>query len=203
MKRWRYTVCGYEHQGKRPPAPCPQCGAGLNRFVLDQPLEPELERLVRAAFAGEAKAAVRNRAFARRARAEGLPAVAALFQAVAEAERVHAAELLPYLEGEVGSSEENLRAAFEHEIAAKSQHYPPIIAAAVKAGRPDLEWALVRARDVETRHAELYKRALSALAAEREVTYHVCEVCGYVFDGPLPAQCPVCRSPKDQFKKIS
>jgi rubrerythrin len=175
----------------------------LNRFVLDQPLEPELEQLVRSAFAGEAKAAARNSAFARRARAEGLPPVAALFKAVAEAERVHAAELLPYLEGAVGSSEENLRAAFEHEIAAKGQHYPPIIAAAIKAGRPDLEWALVRARDVEARHAELYKRALSALAAEREVAYHVCEVCGYVFDGALPEQCPVCRSGQDKFKKIN
>ncbi|MCF8034533.1 MAG: rubrerythrin family protein [Desulfarculaceae bacterium] len=202
MKRWRCTVCGYVHQGKSPPDPCPQCGAPMNRFVLDQPLEPELEEMVRAAFAGEAKAAARNSAFARRAKAEGLPQVAALFAAVAEAERVHAAELLPYLEGAVGSTEENLQAAFEHEIDAKSGHYPPIIAQAIKAKRPDLEWALVRSRDVETRHAELYKRALGALAAEREVTYHVCEVCGYVFDGSLPDKCPVCLSGKDKFKKI-
>ena len=203
MKTWRCTVCGYEHQGKSPPDPCPQCGANMNRFVLVEPLTPELEELVRQAFAGEAKAAARNSAFARQARREGLPQVAALFAAVAEAERVHAAELLPYLEGAVGDSEQNLRAAFEHEIAAKSDHYPPIIAAAVKAKRPDLEWALVRSRDVEARHAELYKRALSALASEREVSYHVCEVCGYVFDGNLPEQCPVCLSGKDQFKKIS
>ena len=173
MKRWRCTVCGYVHEGKSPPDKCPQCGADMNRFVLAEPLDPELEDMVRAAFAGEAKATARNQAFARRARAEGLPQVAALFKAVAEAERVHAAELLPYLEGEVGSSEQNLQAAFEHELAAKSEHYPPIIAAAIQAKRPDLEWALVRARDVEARHAELYKRALSALAAEREVTYHV------------------------------
>ncbi|MCB2225575.1 MAG: rubrerythrin family protein [Desulfarculaceae bacterium] len=202
MKRWRCTVCGYLHEGKSPPDKCPQCGADMNRFVLDAPLEPELEEMVRAAFAGEAKAAARNSAFARRARAEGLPQVAALFAAVAEAERVHAGELLPYLEGAVMSTEENLQAAFEHEIAAKGEHYPPILAAAVKAKRPDLEWALVRARDVEARHAELYKRALSALAADRQVTYHVCEVCGYVFDGSLPETCPVCRSGKDQFKKI-
>lgn len=202
MKRWRCTVCGYVHEGKSPPERCPQCGADMNRFVLDAPLEPGLEEMVRAAFAGEAKAAARNSAFARRARAEGLPSVGALFAAVAEAERVHAGELLPYLEGAVGGTEENLRTAFEHEIAAKSEHYPPILAAAVKAKRPDLEWALVRARDVEARHAELYKRALSALAADREITYHVCEVCGYVFDGSLPEKCPVCRSGKDQFKKI-
>jgi len=201
MKRWRCTVCGYVHEGKRPPAKCPQCGADENRFVLLEPLEPELESLVRAAFAGEAKAAARNQAFARQAAKEGLPQVAALFKAVAEAEAVHAKEMLNYLEGEVGDTEANLKAAFEHELAAKAEHYPPILAAAVKAKRPDLEWALVRARDVEARHAELYKRALSALAGGREVTYYVCEVCGYVFEDHTPETCPVCRSGKDSFKR--
>ena len=202
MKRWRCTVCGYVHEGKRPPEKCPQCGADMNRFLLLEPLSPELEAMVQAAFAGEAKAAARNRAFARQAQREGLAPVAALFLAVAEAEEVHAREMLNYLEGVVGDTEANLRTAFEHELAAKSQHYPPILAAAVKAKRPDLEWALVRARDVEARHAELYKHALSALAGEREVTYYVCEVCGYVFEDLTPEACPVCRSGRDQFKRI-
>lgn len=202
MRRWKCTVCGYVHEGRQPPDKCPQCGADRNRFILLEPLPPELEALVREAFAGESKAQARNQAFARQAAAEGLPQVAALFQAVAEAERVHAAEYLRYLEGAIGSSQENLRTAFEHEMAAKQEHYPPIIAAAVAAQRPDLEWALIRARDVEGRHAELYKRALSALAGEREVTYHVCQVCGYVFDGSLPDECPVCRSGPEEFKKI-
>ena len=202
MKRWRCTVCGYVHQGNRPPTKCPQCGADENRFVLMEPLPPELERLVRAAFAGESKASVRNQAFARQAAKEDLPQVAALFRAVAEAEAVHAKEMLNYLEGVVGDTEANLQAAFEHELAAKAEHYPPILAEAVKAKRPDLEWALVRARDVEARHAELYKRALSALAGGREVTYYVCEVCGYVFEDNTPDACPVCRSGKDSFKRI-
>ncbi|MEW5912359.1 MAG: rubredoxin-like domain-containing protein [Thermodesulfobacteriota bacterium] len=202
MRQWKCTVCGYVHQGQRPPDKCPQCRADLNRFILLEPLPPSLEGLVRAAFAGESKAQARNQTFARQAQAENLPQVAALFKAVAEAERVHAAEYLRYLEGVVGSTQDNLRAAFESEMAAKQEHYPPIIAAAIKARRPDLEWALIRARDVEGRHAELYKRALSALAGDREVTYHVCEVCGYVFDGALPGECPVCRSGPEQFKKI-
>ena len=57
---------------------------------------------MRAAFAGESKASVRNQAFARQAAKEGLPQVAALFRAVAEAESVHAKEMLNYLEGVVG-----------------------------------------------------------------------------------------------------
>jgi len=34
MKKWRCTVCGYIHQGPEPPAVCPVCGAGKEKFVL-------------------------------------------------------------------------------------------------------------------------------------------------------------------------
>lgn len=202
-RRWRCLVCGYEHQGKNPPETCPRCGADLNRFVLMEPLPPDLEKLARRAFTGESKAYVRNLAFSQRAREEGYPQVAALFAAVAEAERVHAAEMLPYLAGEIGDTEANLQAAFEHELQARQDHYPPIMKAAFDAGRQDLAYALVRARDVEERHAKLYKDALDALVAEREVAYHVCQVCGYVFEGDTPDHCPVCRAPRDKFKAVS
>lgn len=201
-KRWQCLVCGYVHEGRRPPESCPRCGANLNRFVLLEALPPELEALAREAFAGESKAHVRNLAFARRATEEGYPQVAALFAAVAEAERVHAAEALGYLAGQVGDTEQNLRAAFEHELAARSEHYPPIIAAALAAGREDLAYAMIRARDVEARHAKLYKDALEALVNERTVVYHVCQVCGYVFEDEPPDNCPVCLAARDKFKRM-
>jgi rubrerythrin len=55
---------------------------------------------------------------------------------------------------------------------------------------------------VEERHAKLYKDALEALLKEQDIQYHVCQVCGYIFDGELPERCPVCRAKKDNFKKI-
>lgn len=200
--QWKCTVCGYVHTGKKPPDRCPQCGAFKYQFILNQPLSAKLEKSLREAFAGESKAHVRNQAFAAKAADEGYPEVARLFRAVAEAERVHAAEYLKYLEGVMGSTEENLRTAFENEMAAKQDHYPALIKAAFEAKREDVAWSLIRARDVEGRHADLYKDALAALAGGREVTYHVCEVCGYVFDGTPPEHCPVCRSGSDQFKPI-
>ena len=60
-------VCGYVHEGKKPPEVCPQCGANLNRFIMLEPLSDELEGMLRMAFAGEAKAQVRNQAFAKQA----------------------------------------------------------------------------------------------------------------------------------------
>ena len=36
MKKWRCTVCGYEHDGDSPPAKCPICGAGAEEFTLQK-----------------------------------------------------------------------------------------------------------------------------------------------------------------------
>ena len=202
MKQWKCTVCGYIHEGDQPPDKCPGCGANKWQFILNTPVSSGLEKHLRAAFAAESKAHVRNTAFARRARAEGYPEVARLFRAVAEAERVHAQEYLKYLEGVVGTTEENLRTAFEHEIKAHTEGYAPMIKTALAEKREDVAWSLIRARDVEDRHAKLYKAALSAMTADREVDYHVCGVCGYVFDGTLPDHCPVCRADPVNFKKI-
>jgi rubrerythrin len=202
MKRWKCTVCGYIHEGDKPPVKCPQCGADMYQFILYQALTDELEQIVRLAFAAESKANVRNQAFAARAEAEGYPQVAALFKAVAEAERVHASEYLKYLEGVVGSTEENLQRAFENEMKAKDDAYPELIKQAFAAKRDDLAWSFIRSRDVEERHAALYKSALSALAGERDIEYHVCEVCGYVFEDEPPDTCPVCKSGRDKFRAI-
>jgi rubrerythrin len=38
------------------------------------------------------------------------------------------------------------------------------------------------------------------LLEERDTTYYVCPVCGYVSDGVLPDECPVCGAKKDQFE---
>ncbi|MEW5725173.1 MAG: rubredoxin-like domain-containing protein [Thermodesulfobacteriota bacterium] len=202
MKKWKCTVCGYVHQDRRPPEVCPVCGAILYRFILDEPLPPEVDRAVRAAYAAETKAFVRNLAFAGKAEQENYPRVARLFRAVAEAERVHAAEYLRYLAGVIGSTEENLRAAFENEIRANTEGYAPLIKEAIAGRREDVTWSFSRARDVEARHAKLYKDALAALTSDREVEYQVCQVCGYVFDGPLPSKCPVCQATRDNFARV-
>jgi rubrerythrin len=77
-----------------------------------------------------------------------------------------------------------------------------MIQEAVAAGRDDLASSFTRARDVEERHADLYKEALNALASDLLVNYHVCQVCGYVFSAELPDFCPVCQAGKNQFKAI-
>ncbi|MEJ2724031.1 MAG: rubrerythrin family protein, partial [Deltaproteobacteria bacterium] len=62
--------------------------------------------------------------------------------------------------------------------------------------------AFSQARDVESRHAELYKRSMNNMLADRETVYYVCQVCGYISEDEAPERCPVCGAVKGKFKKI-
>ena len=57
-------------------------------------------------------------------------------------------------------------------------------------------------RDVERGHAKLYEKALEHMLGDVDTEYYVCGVCGYVSDGVLPDECPICGAPQKQFKKI-
>lgn len=201
-KQWKCTVCGYVHEGDQPPEQCPSCGAPKTQFILLTELPAELLEDLKKVFAEESKAHVRNLAFARKADQEELPQIAKLFRAVAEAEGVHAAEYIKYFEGMIGDTEENLKASFEEEIKDNSENYPPLIKRALELDREDVAGSFSRAKDVEERHAELYKDALNAMMSDEESEYHVCQVCGYVFNRELPNECPVCRATMANFKKI-
>jgi rubrerythrin len=59
-----------------------------------------------------------------------------------------------------------------------------------------------QSQDVEVTHADLYKKAMTHFMEERETTYYICKVCGYVSDGTLPETCPVCGAKKALFEEI-
>jgi len=156
---------------------------------------------LRTAFVGEAKAIVRNRLFSEIASEEGYVQIGRLFRAVCEAETVHARNMLQLL-GEIKSTTENLQFSFESEIRAKNDHYPLLIREAEEEGEAKASLAFSRARDVEERHASLYKGALSSLIQEEEFDYYVCEICGYVAERVAPDFCPVCMAKKEFFRKV-
>jgi rubrerythrin len=202
-EQWKCVLCGYVFEGDVLPERCPVCGASKSQFVLLEPLAEPLEKILKEAFAGESKAHVRNVAFAKRAEQEGLHQVARLFRAVAGAERVHSEEYLKYLEGSIGDTEMNLRTAFENEIKANTEIYPSMIKEANRQGRTDVAASFSRAKDVEARHAKLYRDMLDALVSDQDVEYHICTVCGYVFNAELPEKCPVCAAGRERFERIN
>ena len=156
---------------------------------------------VKAAFAGESKAALRLKAFARQADKEEYPQLARLFRAVSEAETVHALRHIKNMKL-IGGTEDNLKYAFEQETTVSGNHYAEFILEAAQDGEKAAEIAFSQARDVEEGHAALYKKALDHFANETEVEYFVCGVCGYIAEGEAPDRCPVCNAKKEMFFKV-
>jgi len=173
-----------------------------------------------AAFAGESQANRRYLAFAAQAGKEGLPGVARLFRAVAEAETVHALSHLRSL-GEVGTTAENLKAAIAGEHHEFKEMYPAMIAEARDEGEKAAERSFTYANEVEQIHHGLYAAALrkveqgqgagkgqgagqgaGQVQAAEVAFYSVCSVCGYTHEGEAPETCPVCKAGKKAFFKV-
>jgi len=161
------------------------------------------EKNLSYAFGAESKAAARNAVFAKKAEMDGYTQIARLFRAVSDAESVHSKKFLMLMRGKIGSTEENLQAAFENEIKANAEEYPKLIKEAAEDGHEAALKAFSHARDVESRHAELYKKAINDMIAERETEYYVCQVCGYIAEDELPDRCPVCGAIKKKFRSVT
>jgi rubrerythrin len=153
------------------------------------------------AYTGEAKAALRLRVFAEKAEQEGYPQIAKLFRVIAFSEEIHGARALQVM-GRVKGTEENLAASFESETKVAEVAYDQFIRQAESEGNMAAVLHFSQSKDVEDVHAKLYKEAMNHFMEERETTYYVCRVCGYVSDGILPEECPVCGAMKEQFTKF-
>jgi rubrerythrin len=165
-------------------------------------MSSKTERDLAYAFAAESKASARNSAFALRARHDGYPQIEHLFKAIAEAESVHARRYLNFIRGKIGTTEQNLEAAFNNEIKANVEEYPKLIKDATQDGAKTVEEAFSQSRDVESRHAELYKKAMNDMLSDRQTAYYVCQVCGYVSEDEAPDNCPICGAVKVKFKLV-
>jgi rubrerythrin len=157
-----------------------------------------------AAFAGESQANRKYLAFAQAADQEGLPQVARLFRAAAEAETVHAHNHLRVMGG-VGKTAANLQAAIAGETHEFQEMYPAFIAQAEKDGQTEARRTFKLANQVEKIHAALYGRAAEAVASGKDpanAPFFVCQTCGNTVEGAAPEKCPICGAPKSQFKRV-
>ena len=157
-----------------------------------------------AAFAGESQANRKYLAFAKKADADGLPQLARLFRATAEAETIHAHAHLKAMDG-IKSSVENLKTAIEGEAHEFKKMYPEFLEQARKDKNQKAEFSFAYALAVEEIHHGLYEKALAAVEAGKdlpEVDIYLCPVCGNTVEGQVPDKCPVCSVPGKNFTKI-
>jgi len=149
-------------------------------------------------YEGEAKAALRLKLFANKAEQEGFSQIAQLFRVIAYSEEVHGERALRMLR-EIKDTETNLKESFGSETHIAGVAYDHFVKLATEAGDNVSATIFSHSKDGEDVHANLYKKTMNHLMEERETTYYVCRVCGYVADGIWPNVCPVCSAPRVQF----
>ena len=162
------------------------------------------ESNLKEAFAGESQANRKYIAFAKKAEQEGFINVARLFRTTAEAETIHAMGHLAAL-GAIGSTAENLRAAFAGETHEYTEMYPPMLAQA-DADDHKAKRMFGYAVKAEAVHARLYQMALDAVAQGKDLTetsFYLCPVCGHIEIGQPPSACPICGAPGARFQKVA
>jgi rubrerythrin len=161
-------------------------------------MDERLKEAFHKVYEGEAKAAVRLKIFAKEAEKEELPQIAKLFRVISFSEEIHGERALRMLR-EIHDTDANLKESLLSETHVAGVAYDNFIKLAGDLKDDTASTIFSNSRDVEDAHAKLYDKAINHLIGERETTYYVCKVCGYVSDGILPDVCPVCGAPKSEF----
>jgi rubrerythrin len=159
---------------------------------------------LQAAFAGESQANRKYLAFAKKADDDGLPQVAKLFRAAAEAETIHAHAHLRVMGG-IKSTEENLKEAIDGEGHEFQEMYPGFLAEAQQDGNKPAEFSFKNALAVEEVHHGLYSKALESVQSGSDLPANaifICPVCGNTVEGAVPDACCVCNVPGSRFIEI-
>jgi len=157
-----------------------------------------------AALAGESQASQKYLAFADVADVEGYPNVARLFRAVAYAESMHARNHLSVLGG-IGTTTENLKAAWGGETFEITEMYPAYDAVAKLQENESAQMSIRYALKAEMDHQGIYDSTLKGVEGQKDLgaeTVRVCPICGHTVIGDAPDECPQCGTAGAYFKEF-
>ena len=132
--KWVCTVCGYVHEGAEPPAECPVCHVGADKFIKQEEgnvewadkhvvgvakgVDPEIVEGLRANFEGECSEVGMYLAMARVAHREGYPEIGLYWEKAAWEEAEHAAKFAELLGDCVWDTKTNLEKRMNAESGA-------------------------------------------------------------------------------------
>lgn len=159
---------------------------------------------IAAALAGESQASQKYLAFADVADGEGYPNVARLFRGVAFAESTHARNHLSVL-GMIGSTAENLQAAFGGETFEIDEMYAAYMAVARLQENQSAQTTIRYADAAEKDHQAIYDSVLKGVRDGKDCgadAVRVCPICGHTVIGDAPDECPVCGTAGVFFKEF-
>ncbi|MDH5509481.1 MAG: rubrerythrin family protein [Nitrospinota bacterium] len=159
---------------------------------------------LKTAFAGESQANRKYLAFAKQADKDGYAVIARLFRATAEAETIHALGHLKAMDM-IKTTEANLEAAIAGETYEFTEMYPPMLRQAEETNHK-AKVMFKYAMTVENVHAQLYKKALEAVRAGKDLEdmeVYLCPICGHIEFGKPDGKCPVCNVANDKYEKVA
>lgn len=170
---------------------------------------------LRSAFGGESMAYQRYKIWGEIAKDEGFPDVGRLFEAIADAEKIHASNhfktmkdvegdfLVPSMAGfGIGKTSMNLAKAISGENFEITQMYATYIAAADFQKENEAKKSFTWAIESEKEHSKLYTEAKKSVDSGKDYQIdkiEICSVCGYTVVGEAPQKCPICGAAKDKF----
>lgn len=164
------------------------------------------EQNLREAFAGESMARNQYTYFASKAKKEGFVQIAELFEETAANEKEHAKLWFKLLNGGIGSTTENLKAAAEGEHYEWTDMYDKFAKEAREEGFDDIAALFEGVAAIEKEHEERYRKLLQnieeGIVFSRDGdTIWQCKNCGHVCVGQkAPEVCPVCNHPQAYFE---
>jgi len=157
------------------------------------------------AFAGESQARNKYTYFASVAKKAGFEQIAALFLKTADNEKEHAKLWFKAL-GELGTTEENLKAAAEGENYEWTDMFDRMAKEADEEGFHELAEQFRGVAKVEKAHEDRYRALLNNVETKKVfekagVVIWECRNCGHLAIGEkAPEICPVCAHPQAHFE---
>lgn len=215
MKKFVCTVCGYIYEGDTPPAQCPICKVGPDKFkeVVEETAKgtgkyagTKTEKNLMEAFAGESMARNKYRYFAELAKREGYEQIAGIFMETSDQEGQHAKMWFQEFHG-FGNTQENLETAASGENDEWTDMYVRMAKEAREEGFMELAEKFERVAAVEKTHEERYRKLMNNLEKDLvfkdgENTVWYCRQCGHIHVGAqAPENCPTCGYPKAYFER--
>lgn len=175
----------------------------------------ELELL--NAFAGESMARNRYTFYSKIAKKEGLEEIAEIFIKTADNEKEHAKLFYKYIPKGIktvnanypffiGTTKENLKAAFEGERDEWETIYRNAANVALEEGYKEIAETFSRVIEVEKHHSHRYEQLLrllenNELFSKDYETQWECKKCGYILISKCaPLKCPLCEHSQAYFK---
>ncbi len=159
-----------------------------------------------AAFAGESEARNKYTYFASKAKKDGYVQIAKIFEETANNEKEHAKIWFKLLNGGIGSTAENLKAAAAGENYEWTDMYATFAKEAREEGFDDIARLFEQVAEIEKEHEARYLKLLANVEngmvfSKDGDTIWQCSNCGHVVIGKkAPEVCPVCAHPQAYFE---